>query len=163
MRALVSLPLVASFGVLLAACPGGEDSGDSGIASEVTDVQMVALVADNETGDVDENDQMEDWVDISNTGTEAIDLQGWTLTDDPDAEEPWAFPAVQLVAGGTLRVWCDNDPEDGELHATFKLSKDGESLTLFDASGAVVDSVTWPALGPDEVYAWDGTEWSVRE
>ena len=43
------------------------------------------------------------------------------------------MPANTVIsAGGSLRIWCDNEPGDGKLHATFKLSADGESIALYD-------------------------------
>jgi hypothetical protein len=45
-------------------------------------------------------------------------------------------------------VWCDEDPQDGPLHAAFKLSKSGESVVLFDTEAndhALLDLL---AFGP---------------
>lgn len=43
----------------------------------------------------------------------------------------WVFPDTLLIAGGYLLVWCDEDPEGGPLHASFKLSGSGEAVGLF--------------------------------
>ena len=34
-------------------------------------------------------------------------------------------------AGERLIVWCDDEPEEGALHATFRLRAAGESVALF--------------------------------
>lgn len=89
------------------------------------------FVAKNETGIVDEEGKFEDWVELYNGGPTDINLEGYFLTDDLTAPDTWAFPDVTIPAGGYLLVWCDKDPEDGPLHADFKLSTAGESIGLF--------------------------------
>jgi hypothetical protein len=96
-------------------------------------LRITELLADNATVDVDEANQHEDWVEVHNTGTVPYDLSGHHLSDDPALVGKWQFPAGTVVApGGFVRVWCDEDPQDGPLHASFKLSKDGEWIVLSD-------------------------------
>ena len=79
-------------------------------------------------------------------------MGGLHLTDDLLQPTQWVFPDTTLEAGGHLLVWCDNDPEDGPLHATFKLSGSGEEVGLFNslAFGAeLIDSVSFGAQEDD--------------
>jgi CotH kinase protein/Lamin Tail Domain/FlgD Ig-like domain len=87
----------------------------------------------NTTGIVDETGTHEDWCEIFNAGTEAVDLGGMYLTDDLSYTTKWAFPPVTLPAGDFLVVWCDSDPEDGPLHTNFKLNASGEALGIFNS------------------------------
>ena len=51
-----------------------------------------------------------------------------------------------------MLVWCDNDPEEGPLHADFRLSGDGEEIGLFGrlaAGNPVIDSYVFGAQTPD--------------
>lgn len=96
----------------------------------------------------DEAGDADDWIEIHNPTTAAVSLAGYTLTDVLTAPAAWAFPDVQIPAGGYLIVWADNEPTEGPLHATFKLSASGEAVGLF-RGGAEVDAVTFGAQTTD--------------
>jgi len=90
------------------------------------------FLASNSSVNADETGAFEDWVELHNTGTAAVNLDGLHLTDDLETPLEWPLPnGLVLEPGGFLLVWCDDDPEDGPLHATFKLSADGESIGLY--------------------------------
>jgi hypothetical protein len=101
--------------------------------------------------DEDTPDSESDWVELYNAGAEAVNLTGWSLTDDDGKPRKWYFPAGSaIVAGGYLVVMAtgfDMGPASGTtyLHTNFKLSSDGEYLGLVDASGAVVSEIA-PSL-----------------
>ncbi len=90
----------------------------------------------------------EDWIELHNFGTGAVDLAGFTLTDDVGDPAQWTFPAgASIPAGGFLIVWTDDDAEQtggGSYHTNFKLSKSGEEVALYTAEGVIVD---WVAFG----------------
>ena len=111
------------------------------------------LLAKNDTINVDEAEQNDDWLELYNRGSDAVDVSGWTLSDDPQDEEPWAIPDGTVIASGDfLLIWCDEDEDDGPLHASFKLGAEGEQITLRDASGDVAERLTFGALEAD--IAW---------
>lgn len=108
------------------------------------------LMALNQTIVTDENGEHEDWIEFYNTGTEAVDLGGWFVTDNPDNLDKWDFPAgTVLQPGGYLILWADEDSSQGPLHANFKLSGAGEVVMLLNAAGALVDEVTFGAQDVD--------------
>jgi hypothetical protein len=48
-----------------------------------------------------------DWVELHNAGGAAVDLEGWSITDDGNSRK-WVFAAgTSIPAGGYLVVWCD--------------------------------------------------------
>lgn len=106
------------------------------------------LMADNNSTDYDDFFEAEDWVEIYNSGS-IVNLAGYFLTDDPDSLNKWMFPETNpalttVLPGGHVRIWCDKDPEQGEDHADFKLSADGESVFLVEPDGlTVVDQITF--------------------
>lgn len=143
---------------------GTGETGDSADTGEIVpgDVWVTALVAGNQTGEQDEAGQFEDWLELSNMGDDPVQLEGMGLTDGYPEEEPWLIPEYLLAPGDSVRIWCDEDPEDGPLHADFKLAKGGETLTLLSADGAVLDRVTWSDLGDDQVYVRTDDGWEVQ-
>lgn len=129
------------------------------------DIVMNELMADNATTIVDEAGEHDDWIELVNRGTEPVSLDGLFLSDDET--DPWvyALPATTLAPGEHLLVWCDNDPEQGDLHADFRLSKDGESVHLSTREERL-ETITYEALAPDaaRMRLPDGTgEWITCE
>ena len=97
-----------------------------------------------------------DWVELYNAGPDAADLTSFTLSDSVGNPTKWMFPPGSCVpASGYLLVWCDNqDIVYNAIHTSFALSAGGEAAVLYDTrSAAVVDQVTFPALGSNEAYA----------
>jgi len=107
------------------------------------------FLASNSTVNADETGAFEDWIELHNTGAVEVSLDGLYLTDDLATPLEWPLPmGLVLEAGGFLLVWCDDEPGDGPLHATFKLSAGGESIGLYlstDEGVVDVDSHTFVA------------------
>ncbi len=125
------------------------------------------LMASNDTtiADPDFNDYG-DWFEIYNPGDEDVDISGYYLTDDVNEPTKWQVPeGVVVPAHGYLIVWADDNDTLGQApHTSFKLSSSGEQVAIFDASGALIDSVTFPELNSDVSYGRypDGTDnWIV--
>ena len=112
------------------------------------DLVLNELLADNEAALADEVGEFDDWLELYNRGVAPIDLGDFFLSDDPS--DPWAFalPAQSLGPGERLLVWCDNDEEQGPLHAPFRLSKDGESVVL-TTQDAIHDQVDFAEQATD--------------
>ncbi|MCH8044622.1 MAG: lamin tail domain-containing protein [Planctomycetes bacterium] len=84
-----------------------------------------------------------DWIEIYNSGDEAMDLAGWHLTDRPNNLNKWTFPSVILPAEGFLHVFASgNDVPDGSgnLHTNFSLDREGEYLALVQPDGTSLAS-----------------------
>ncbi|MDE0021103.1 MAG: CotH kinase family protein [Candidatus Poribacteria bacterium] len=73
-----------------------------------------------------------DWIELYNRSDKAVDLSGMALSDDPDERDKWRFPdGTVIAAGGYLIVWADGGAKNAEgLHASFRLSREGETLLL---------------------------------
>lgn len=120
-------------------------------------------LADPADGDFD------DWFEIYNGGAQAVDLSGYTLTDDPAEPRKTVIPPGFLLApGAVMLVWADGEPEQNgpgrELHADFALSADGEVIALFSPGGSLVDLVEFAAQGRDVSHGLvpDGAHGNVR-
>ncbi|MCK6523702.1 lamin tail domain-containing protein [Myxococcota bacterium] len=134
----------------------GDSDSDSDSDADPPEAKLVLneLLAGNKSGATDEAGQQEDWIELVNIGDAAADLTGWSLTDSFGEKDPWPLPELQaLNPGERLLIWADEDLDDGALHTDFKLSGDGETLSLLDAEGEIADEVTFPALNDDEAYA----------
>ena len=113
------------------------------------------LMASNSSSIQDPQGQYDDWIEIHNFGSEAIDIGGMYLTDNLSLPKKWRIPAnnpaaTTIPAGGYLLIWADNDTTDAGLHANFKLSAAGEEIGLFDSDGAtMIDSIVFAEQATD--------------
>ncbi len=113
------------------------------------------IMASNDTTIADNADQFDDWIEIYNPESRAIDLDGLYLSDDLGNPRKWPIPSVVLNPGKHLVIWCDEDPEQGLLHASFKLSSGGEEVAIYDLdlrANGVIDRVVFPQLDSDVAF-----------
>ena len=106
----------------------------------ITEVQAAntRTVADDQGG-------YSDWIELHNPTTTPVSLLGYTLTDDPTEPTKWSLPVTTLTPGAFLVIWAsglDQVTAEG-WHTSFRLSRGGEYVGLFDPDGQVVDEVTF--------------------
>jgi Lamin Tail Domain/Secretion system C-terminal sorting domain len=114
------------------------------------------FMADNDplTEIVDEVGQSEDWIELHNTTNTTINIGGYFLSDELGQLDKWQIPAGQSIGPNGYKIfWADDDASQGPLHATFKLSKTGESIYLTNANAVVLDSVNYPEQTTSIAYA----------
>ena len=90
------------------------------------------------TGLADEDGELQDWIELYNSGGNIVSLQGWSLTDDAADPGKWIFPAVTLGPAQYRVVFAsgkDRKPTaaGAKLHTNFKLNSAGDYLALFNA------------------------------
>ncbi len=88
------------------------------------------------SGAQDEFGETEDWIELFNSGTEEINLNGLYLTDN--FSNKTKFKIIESVANemvlapGAYKVFfADEQTEQGSFHLNFKLSGDGEQIGLY--------------------------------
>jgi hypothetical protein len=102
-----------------------------------------------------------DWIELYNDGSAAADIGGYTMTGNLKNPKKATVPTgTSIPSKGYLLLWADGHtakpgttgkrPDDKgtsfttkRYHIGFKCKKSGEQIGLFDASGKVVDSVTY--------------------
>lgn len=107
----------------------------------------------------------DDWFEIYNPSTNAVDLTGFTLTDDFTRPGKSVIPSgIRIGPLGHLLVWADEEPGQtqpgGDLHVNFRLGQGGEQIALHDPAGRLLDAIAfgaqtnnlsqgrWPSGGP---------------
>ena len=93
----------------------------------------------------------QDWFELFNPNTNAVNLGGFYLTDNLSQPRKWQVPAGTVIsARDFLLVWADNEPEQygpgsQELHAGFQLNNGGEVIGLFSPGGVAQHIVVFGA------------------
>jgi hypothetical protein len=94
-----------------------------------------------------------DWIELYNSGSVAVDLSGYTITDDFEEPEKHTLQNLTIDAGGYLLLFADNDPDWGDNHLGFKLSSTAESIGLYSPDGTALDLVDYTDQTTDMVAA----------
>lgn len=98
----------------------------------------------------------DDWIEIFNPTSAAVDMSGKYLSDTPNEPTKWQFPqGTSIPAGGRLLVWADEEPTEGKYHANFKLDGKGEAVALIDKDGATALDLVIFADQKDDVSTGD--------
>ncbi len=120
------------------------------------------VMLDNHDSLRDGDGDTPDWVELFNEDGETVDLAGWMLSDDAAAPDRWIAPSTEIFPGQFVIVFASGKGDDapsGELHASFALSSEGETIYLSRPDRGLADTLVVPALREDE--SW-GPEQDVR-
>ena len=122
------------------------------------------LLAANRSGITDEDGEEEDWFEVYNAGGVAVDVTGWSATDDPDEPGKWVFPSRSIGPGEYFIVFAsgkDRAPANGNVHTSFSLTTGGEYVGIFNGESPrqVVSEISprFPRQRADYSYGLDGT------
>ena len=126
-----------------------------------TSLRITEAMSDNLSTLVDDYGMPTDWVEIYNSGTEAINLKGYGLSDKANKLMKWTFPDITIQPGQYLLVYCSGKgapKTEGDLthlHTNFGISNYAETLVLCNNKGQILDTVDLPQLESDTAYALD--------
>lgn len=115
------------------------------------------VMSDNASALPDEKGNFPDWLEVWNSTSEPMQLEGITLSNRSDKAK-FVFPKMTLEADGRVVVFCDdtNQNDAGKpFHAKFKLSSIQVSAFLFDTGGYILSQVDVPTLNANETYYLD--------
>ncbi|MBM3882417.1 MAG: hypothetical protein FJ387_22285 [Verrucomicrobia bacterium] len=99
--------------------------------------------------------QASDWFELYNPTASAVALHGWYLSDTRSQPLQFRIPTHPLLQpAGYLIVWADgqadrNSSDRPDLHANFKLDKQGEVIALSAPDGTLIDVVQFGPQAPD--------------
>ena len=134
----------ATQAALLLLAPGTAAAQDAGpVVNE--------FMASNSTTLYDEDGDASDWIELHNPTGQAIDLDGWTLTDDEDALDQWVFSDKTLNAGEYFVVFAsgkNRQPTEGFWNSVVRR---GDRFRYFP--GAQPPPAAWNQPG------FDASEW----
>ena len=117
------------------------------------DLVINEFMASNDATVVDQDEEYDDWIELYNNGTESIDLEGYSLSDDAEDLVQWSFPEGTIIESNEyLMIWADDDEDQSGLHASFKLSASAESVLLINPDTVIIDELTYVDQTTDISY-----------
>lgn len=98
----------------------------------------------------DQNNQLDDWIELYNAGSETVDISGFTITNNIENPTLFTFPNIssqlEIGAGEFKILWADQNTIQGPTHLNFLLNPAGGFIGLFGPEGDVlIDAVEYPA------------------
>ncbi len=125
-------------------------SGDASEPGEsAVGIVINEIMPSNSGAVLDEAGATSDWFELYNPTNEAVDLSGFSLTDDAANGAKYIFPSITLEPDGYLLIFASGrDVRNASapyLHTPFKLKGD-ETLMLTDGAGQTVDSARVPDM-----------------
>ncbi|MCB9797068.1 MAG: lamin tail domain-containing protein [Alphaproteobacteria bacterium] len=140
-----------------------DDSSDPG---EWAQLYINEFMASNESTVQDEGGAYPDWIELYNPNGEAVDLAGWTLTDDLAEPDKHTLEDLSVPAGGWLLLFADDDEEEGPNHVGFNLGRAGEQIGLYSPTGVAIDEISYGEQTTDMSAARTtdgGNEWEITD
>ncbi len=95
------------------------------------------------------SDPVEEWIELYNNSPVAVDISGWTITDNNGAGATFTIPANSIVASGTYFTLAKDSTGFTALYGYNadvygglpSMNNDGEALVLKNKSGVAMDAV----------------------
>ncbi len=107
---------------------------------ESFNVVINEYMATNSTTAADEFGDFDDWIELYNNSSQAVDLTGYLLSDNENRPDKYTFPPGSVIGPGQyFIIWADNEPEQGPYHAEFALSASGEEVILSLPDTSTID------------------------
>ena len=119
------------------------------------------VCAHNLSLSLDDAGENSDYIELYNPSYTLVPLDGFCLTDQGEVQEAHRLSGINIAPRSYLLLFADGaakteqTEEEGEafIHLGFRIREKGETLTLFDRGGAVIDQVNVPELAADVTYA----------
>lgn len=108
-------------------------------------------MANNVNSVTDNFGEHEDFFEIYNDAAE-YNLSHIFVSDDSTKLGKWNIGNSNILSKAFLLCWADNQTQQGDNHANFKLSANGESIFISEYSGLkyrILDSVSFGAMPAD--------------
>lgn len=119
----------------------GSPGAPNSLPPDVSALFVNEIMASNSHTIADEQGEFDDWFELYNASEDTLNIGGLCFTDDAGQPCKWQAPLhfpekTSLPPHGFMLLWADEQPEQGLLHAGFKLSAGGEQVLLFQRAGA---------------------------
>jgi len=110
-------------------------------------MRITEFMASNGSIIMDDKGEYDDWIELHNSGTLSINLEGYFLSDDLNDPFKWRFNQLLAVEPDEyIIIWADNENRD--RHTSFSLNRQEEEIVLSDPDSVLVDSVKFY----DQIY-----------
>lgn len=109
------------------------------------DIELSELLPDPEGSDV-----TDEWIEIHNVGSSAVDMYGWQVAD---ASKTYTISeSIELAANGYMVL--------SVIDTSVSLNNSGDTIYLYDPASDIMDEVTYEDSDPGSAYARSNSTWN---
>lgn len=105
-------------------------------------IHLNEIMSSNGSVLADEDGEFEDWIEIVNSGDEAINLSGFGLSDNEGEPFKWTFPDTTIQSESFMLIWAsgkERSSPGSELHTNYGVGAAGEALFITHPDGTLLD------------------------
>lgn len=125
------------------------------LADENHTLVINEIMAANESINMDENGDYDDWFEVYNYGSKALTLNDYYFSDNKNKPSKWKLSDDSIITiqpNEHIIFWADDEEDQGTRHTNFNLSRDGETLYIFLDDETIVDTLSFSDQSHDISY-----------
>ncbi len=123
------------------------------VAPQELFVTINEVCSSNNGNFLDSTGDTPDWIELYNSSDSAVNLAGYTISNDTENPRKYVFSNYLIEAGSYVLLMATGNVgyKNGVISLPFKLSAEGEELVLTSPDG-LRDELKVPMLEADETY-----------
>lgn len=124
------------------------------------------IVASNSYSYKDSDGEYSDYIELYNSNSYDINLEGYRLTDSLYEVNKWRFPNITIKANEYLVIFASGKnkcKESVKCHVNFKLNSEGETISLIDDTGNIISQVKFDKLKNDSSFSYVSGKYIVTK
>lgn len=94
----------------------------------------------------DEFGEFNGFIEVTNVSKAAINLKGYSLSDEYNILYKWQFPEVVIKPNETIFVYTSNNNRSDDYYTGFKLDEKIGNVVLANSSGKIIDEVSYDGV-----------------
>jgi hypothetical protein len=112
----------------------------------------------------DDFHEYSDYIEIYNGYNKTINLENYHLSDMEYETNRWTFPNIEIKAHEYLIIFATGRNTCNKYcHTNFKLSSKGETITLTDPNGNIINKFSYPETSNDIAYGFIGNNYKLLD
>ena len=112
----------------------------------------------------DDFHEYSDYLEIYNGYNKTINLENYHLSDMEYETNRWTFPNIEIKAHEYLIIFATGRNTCNKYcHTNFKLSSKGETITLTDPNGNIINKFSYPETANDIAYGFIGNNYKLLD
>ena len=119
---------------------------------------ITSILTKNDTLKEDNNGEYSDYIELYNGYSYEINLKDYHLSDNEYNTNKWTFPDITINSKEHLIIYATGldtcNLESRVCHTNFKLNSTGETLTLTDPYGNIINKFSYPIQYSDILYGY---------
>ena len=114
------------------------------------------VMASNTKTLADKENNYSDWIELYNGYDFDINLEGYHLADKEFDTKIWMFPSITIKKKSYLLIYASGKGtcNQNECHTNFKLSSNGEVVTLSYKDDSIISRIKFERTKPDTSYGY---------